>query len=219
MLKQYVGINIALRAANEPGITALGDSPLGQEASDRIDELTTDLCDDGPWWFQEATHYASLTALGGNEKQIVRGETFTGGTSAATFTIICANKNRVWLKYIDGTVGGTGETLTGSDSETTLVTSTAYTAIDPNTTWSFDILPETFAKYVALQAGLDLERQYKRGSVDEQVLGRQVFAAQAKAQAFDQGWSNWRTTSRTRDAAVTDAYRLGPQTEDRFTDG
>lgn len=218
MQKAYAGINIALRAANEPGIASLSDSPLGQEASDRIDEFTTDLCDDGPWWFQEATHYASLTALGGNEKQIVRGETFTGGTTACTFTIICVNKNRVWLKYLTGTIAGTGETLTGADSGTTLVTSTAYTPIDPNTTWSFDILPETFAKYIALQAGRDLERQYKRGSVDEEVLGRQLNDARAKAHAFDQGWSNWRTQSREGDAGVTDAYRLGPQTTDRFTD-
>ena len=218
MLKAYTGISIALRAVNEPAVTDLGYSPLATEASDRIDEFTTRLMEDGPWWFQQATHYASMSAAAGNEKPFAGGEIVTGTTTGCTFYVICISKNRVWLKYIDGTIAGTGEVLTGSTTGATMTTNTAYTVIDTHTTWSFDILPEPFAQYIAQDAGFDLERQYKRGAVDEQVLGRTVARARAQAEAFDAGWMGWRTQSQPGSAQVIRAYQTGPDTVDRFTD-
>lgn len=218
MLKSYAGISIALRAVNEPAVTSLSDSPLAQEASDRIDEFTTRLMDEGPWWFQQATHYASMTALGGNEILFTGGETVTGTTNLATLQIICISKNRVWFKYLTGTLGTGAETYTGADTGATLLTTATLTAIDPHTTWSFDILPEPFAQYIAQDAGFDLERQYKRGTTDDAMLARTVSRARIQAEAFDSGWMGWRTQSQPGAAAVKQAYDLGPGSTDRFTD-
>jgi len=212
------GVNIALRAVQEPALSALGDSPLGQEASDRIDEFTTRLMDEGPWWFQQATHYGTMSALAGNELLFMGGEVVTGTTNQATFNIICISKNRVWLKYIEGTIGTGAETYTGAESEATLTTTGTLTAIDPHTTWAFSILPEPFAQYIAQDVGLDLERQYKRGGMDEQVLTRTVQRAKVQAESFDSGWQGWRSDSQRDIASVKRAYNVGPESQDRLTD-
>ncbi|HYC99827.1 MAG TPA: hypothetical protein VEB22_01250 [Phycisphaerales bacterium] len=208
-------VNIALRALGEPALSALGDSPHGQEASDRLDELVDEHLGASPFWFQTATHFATTTAASGNGKPFIGGEDVTGGTSGATFQLICIDsEGRVYLRRTDGTVSGTGETLTGATSEATIITSAAYTALDKNRSWPFTSLPEQFARWLAHECGLDLERQYKRGQVDEAILARRVSMARIHAIDFDTGWQGWTANSQVDINRVRQAFTRGPVTTD-----
>lgn len=209
------GVNIALRSLGEPELASLSDSPHGTEASNRLSELIDEHLNGTPYWFQTATHSATTTAGSGNGKAFRVGELVTGGTTLATFQIVCIDsEGRIYLRLTDGTVSGTGETLTGTDSEATIVTSAAYTTLDRNRSWSFTDLPEQFARWLSHETGFDLERQYKRGQVDEGILSRRVSMARVRAEDFDSGWSAWTINSQPDIYRVRSAFDRGPGSTD-----
>lgn len=210
------GVNIAHRALSIPELTSLGQSPQGAKTSARLAEMIDRELDAAPYWFQQATHIATVTTNSGNRKDFIGGEDVEGATSGATFTLICIDKGRMWLRLKDGTPSGSGETVTGATTGATRVLSTAYTQLDPDTAWSFENLPEPFAHWIAQAAGLDIQRERKRGQVDEGILGRQVQSARVRAEDFDSGWQGWTIHSQPDLAKIRENFNRGPGRSDPY---
>lgn len=180
--------NIALRPLNEPPVAALADSPLATEARDRALEISDRLQTMGPWAFSRADYKLPITSgVGSNKLPWQAGEEIKETTSNAVFTLCAMDKGYLWLRIDSGTPTG-GQLLTGQTSGAIRNGGTLPTALAKDTSWAIADLPDPFAHWIAKEAGLDMERQYKLGGVEESVVRGQVIRNMAEYKEWDAMW-------------------------------
>ena len=108
--------------------------------------------------------------------------------------------------------------LTGQISEATRTGGTLVTlSVDDH--WDFDQLPDPFAQWVAREAGLELERTYKRGSIDDQIVSRQVERARIEAKDWDRTWATTTMRDQPDVKRIRTAFSIGATDAEALHDG
>jgi hypothetical protein len=180
--------NIALRELNEPAVTALAESPLATETRDRALELSKRLQAAGPWSFTRATYRLPITSgAGSNRTPWQAGESVKEAVSGAYFTLCAMDNGYAWLRLDTGTPTG-GQLLTGQTSGAIRNGGVLPTALSIDSAWDIADLPDPFAHWLAKEAGLDMERQYKLGQTDEAVIREKLLRARAEYKEWDAQW-------------------------------
>lgn len=208
------GVNIALRAVNEPPVSNVSESPIAEEAEDLLEEIGDRIMASGPWWFQDATHILPIS--GGNAKPFLPAEALVESTSNAELQLRCIDRGRLWFTKIDGTPTG-AQTITGQSSEATR-TGGVLVSLSVDDHWSFDQLPDPFAQWVAREAGLELERTYKRGTVDDRIVSAQVERARIEARDWDRTWAATTMMDQPDVKRIRTAFRIGTTDEEALYD-
>ena len=204
-MNTITGVNIALRAVNEPAVANVSESPLAEEAEDLLEEIGDRIMASGPWWFQDATHIVPISA--GNSKPFTPGETIIEATSAAELQLRCIDRGRLWFTKVEGTPTG-GVLLTAQTSEATRTGGTLITlSVDDH--WDFDQIPDPFAQWIAREAGLELERTYKRGSIDDKIISAQVERARVEARDWDRTWATTTMMNQPDVKRIRTAFQIG----------
>lgn len=208
------GVNIALRAINEPPVSNVSESPIAGEAEDLLEEIGDRIMASGPWWFQDATHILPISA--GNAKPFLPGEALVESTSNAELQLRCIDRGRLWFTKIEGTPTGV-QTITGQSSDATRTGGVLITlAVDDH--WDFDQIPDPFAQWIAREAGLELERTYKRGTTDDRIVSAQVERARVEARDWDRTWATTTMLDQPDVKRIHNAFRYGSADEEALND-
>ena len=182
--------NIALRGLNEPAVAALADSPLATIARDRCLEWSKQVQALGQWNFAQATYKLSTTiGVGANRIPWQSQEQIIETTSNASMTLIAMDKKVIWVRLDTGTATG-GQLLTGQESGAIRNGGVLGSALDVDDAWALADLPDLLGRWIAREAALDLEREYKMGAIDEQILRDQLLRARAEFMDWDAMWGN-----------------------------
>jgi hypothetical protein len=179
--------NIALRAINEPPVAALSDSPLATETRDRALEISKRLQQQGPWSFARATYRLPIGGAGSNIIPWQAGESVIETTSLAELTLCGVDQGYAWLRLDTGTAVG-AKLLTGQKSGAIRLGGALPAALAIDDVWAIADLPEPFAHWLAKETGLDMERQYKMGTMEESVLRAEVLRTRAEFKEWDAQW-------------------------------
>lgn len=202
--------NIALRALNESPVLSLDESPMATECRDRLLEISQQQQAHGDWFFLAATHKISVS--GGNQIPWERGETIKETTSNAEMRLIAVDAKTLWVKATSGTPIG-GYQLTGQNSGAIRYGSTLVTLPTDEAFGMCDV-PPLFAKWIAEETGLDMERQYKRSAVDDQILSQRVNRARNEFKDWDAMHAQANVHNLPGPSAIGSAFTRGPGGEE-----
>lgn len=187
-MTELAATNIALRPLNEPPVTALAESPIATEARDRLLELSKRQQTMGPWSFSKADYKLAITIGGGaNTLPMQAGELFKETTSNAIIQLRGMDEGYIWFEKVSGTFTG-GELITGQTSGAIRTGGTLGSQLAKDSAWDIADLPDPFTHWLAKETGLDMERQYKMGGMEESVIREQLLRARAEFKEWDAMW-------------------------------